>query len=95
MEKGILNYSPTVMFRGTPCRYATEHLVQVSFLEIKKLLAMNFFLKERTKTTFILPCHVYKYLKTLFIVWEKMSVKLKPQIPVSTTITVENRICSQ
>jgi len=27
MEKDILNYSPTVMFRGTPCSLDREQLV--------------------------------------------------------------------
>ena len=32
MEKDILNYLPTVMFRGTPCRFSSSTPLQVLLL---------------------------------------------------------------
>ena len=53
MEEDILNFSPTVMFCGTPCSRYTNILAQVSTENIRyenKLIANQF--RENLKTEF-------------------------------------------
>ena len=40
MEKDILNYSPTVMFRGTPCSCVRPHIWYIEFKELRQVLFM-------------------------------------------------------
>ena len=59
MEEDILNFSPTVMFCGTPCSRYTNILAQVSTENIRyenKLIANQF--RENLKTEFLLSENV-------------------------------------
>ena len=56
MEEDILNYSPTVMFRGTPCALKNNrniskeffHAIQIIIIAIIKSMQRNVLLTKKT-----------------------------------------------
>ena len=52
MEKDILNYSPTVMFRGTPCIFYIELTICLRFLIVDHFYKFQKSLKQELKIVF-------------------------------------------
>ena len=85
MEEDIQNYSPTVMFRGTPCVYKFEKCELVYFRTIVSKLSSSVFNSVYYKMTILFNLEVLK----LFQIWKSGILNVQPGTDHAVTINMD------